>query len=62
MSMRAKFTRWVAWAAAACIGLAAAPVQARESSCVTCHLDEAKLVASLTVVKGKKSAMQSGVG
>ena len=33
-----------------------------KSSCVTCHLDEDKIIDSLAVVKGKSSAMQSGAG
>lgn len=32
------------------------------SSCVKCHLDEDMLEDNLAVVKGKKSAMQSGAG
>ena len=33
-----------------------------KSSCVSCHLDEMKLIDSLAEVKTKKSAMQSGAG
>ena len=32
------------------------------SSCVKCHLDEDMIEDSLSQVKGKKSAMQSGAG
>lgn len=32
------------------------------SGCVKCHMDEDMLDGSLAVVKGKKSAMQSGAG
>ncbi len=32
------------------------------SSCVTCHIDEDMLSENLAVVKGKKSAKQSGAG
>ena len=35
---------------------------AAQSSCVTCHTDEDMLEDNLTVVKKKKSAMQSGAG
>lgn len=41
----------------------ASPAQAAEASgCVTCHLDEARLVQNLGGTKAKKSAMQSGAG
>lgn len=37
--------------------------QATESSgCITCHLDKDLLVKNLTVIKAKKSALQSGAG
>ena len=35
---------------------------AAESSCVTCHTDEDMLEETVTIVKAKKSAMQSGAG
>ena len=43
-------------------GLAPTAAAAEPSGCVTCHLDESLLVKNLTVVKAKKSAMQSGAG
>lgn len=44
----------VTWSAQAFAGSA--------SSCVTCHIDEDMLSENLAVVKGKKSAKQSGAG
>jgi hypothetical protein len=35
---------------------------AGQSSCLTCHLDEALLVKNLSKVESKKSAQQSGAG
>lgn len=35
---------------------------AGQSSCETCHLDEALLVKNLSKVESKKSAQQSGAG
>jgi hypothetical protein len=35
---------------------------ASESGCVTCHLDKEMLQKTAKVVKGQKSAMQSGAG
>jgi hypothetical protein len=43
-------------------GLAPTAAAAEPSGCVTCHLDETMLTKNLTVVKAKKSAMQSGQG
>ena len=49
----------------ACAAIIAWSTQAgatASSSCVKCHLDEDMLTDNLAVVKGKKSAMQSGAG
>jgi hypothetical protein len=59
--------RVVAAVASAFSGLLAAgfPVDslaAEPSSCVTCHLDEARLVRNLAVSTARKSALQSGAG
>jgi hypothetical protein len=35
---------------------------AGQSSCLTCHLDEAMLLKNLSKVEVKKSALQSGAG
>jgi hypothetical protein len=43
-------------------GVASTALAAETSGCVTCHLDKEMLVKSLTVIKAKKSAMQSGQG
>jgi hypothetical protein len=43
-------------------GIVSPAVAAEQSGCVTCHLDKDMLVKNLTVVKAKKSAMQSGQG
>jgi len=43
-------------------GAPSATSAAERSGCVTCHLDEAMLVKSLSVVKAKKSSLQSGAG
>jgi hypothetical protein len=43
-------------------GFASPAVAAEPSGCVTCHLDKEMLTKNLTVVKAKKSAMQSGAG
>jgi len=42
--------------------LSSPAVAAEQSGCVTCHLDEKLLVKNLSVIKAKKSAMQSGQG
>ena len=43
-------------------GAASSALAAETSGCVTCHLDEAMLVRSLSVVKARKSSLQSGAG
>ena len=43
-------------------GFASPTAAAEPSGCVTCHLDETLLVKNLSVIKAKKSAMQSGAG
>jgi len=43
-------------------GLASTSLAAETSGCVTCHLDKEMLVKNLSVIKAKKSAMQSGAG
>jgi len=43
-------------------GAPSAASAAERSGCVTCHLDEAMLVKSLSVVKARKSSLQSGAG
>jgi hypothetical protein len=52
----------VALAGLLAAGLASPVAAAEQSGCVTCHLDETMLTKNLTVVKAKKSAMQSGQG
>jgi hypothetical protein len=44
------------------IGLSSAVLAEEQSSCITCHLDEAMVLKNLSAVKAKKSAMQSGAG
>jgi hypothetical protein len=43
-------------------GLSSTALAGETSSCVTCHLDEARLTRNLTASKARKSAMQSGAG
>jgi hypothetical protein len=43
-------------------GIILSAFAAEPSGCLTCHLDKKMLVKNLTVVKAKKSAMQSGSG
>ena len=59
--------RCTRFSAAVLTGLLAAVLSspsaaAEPTGCVTCHLDKEMLVKNLTVVKAKKSAMQSGAG
>ena len=43
-------------------GFASLVYAAEPSGCVICHLDMTMLTKNLTVVKAKKSLMQSGAG
>ena len=44
------------------VGFTSTALAVETSSCVTCHLDKEMLVKNLSVIKAKKSAMQSGAG
>ena len=44
------------------VALASSAPAAQASSCLDCHLDEARLVGSLSGATARKSAMQSGAG
>jgi hypothetical protein len=44
------------------VSLVAPVLAAEQSSCITCHVDEAMLLKNLSGAKAKKSAMQSGAG
>jgi len=43
-------------------GVTSTALAAETSGCVTCHLDKEMLVKNLSVIKAKKSTMQSGSG
>jgi len=44
------------------LGVVSTALAAETSGCVTCHLDKEMLVKNLSLIKAKKSAMQSGQG